>query len=292
MEQQKQSLRAGLRPEPRQDAVTLLIVIAVSFIQAIAINGFYVPHQFLSGGVTGVAMLINYVSGLPAWIFIVLFNIPICIVGLRFLRPKMVLFSAVATAVFSVAYALTDGVDFGVSNPIISAVAGAAVIGISGAWVLRREATMGGMDVISAMLSRRFSIPVGTFNILFNVIIMGCLAVFRGLELALISMLAMFVCNVSFNYAYKGLNRTVTVFIISDKWSEIAPHVLNDLHRGVTYIDAEGAYTGMPRKLVYCLLRTSELYQVKRFVREIDPNAMFSIMDNEEVLGRGFGSFN
>lgn len=290
--EQRQPRRQKLTWDLKEDGITFGLIVLVGLIQSVAMNGFYVPHGFLSGGVTGVAMLINYLTGLPTWPFIILLNIPICIIGWHYLKPKMVIFSGTATAVLSAAYALTDGIDFGVKDPIISAIAGAAIIGISGSLILRRNATMGGNDVISAVLSKRFTIPVGTFNILFNVVIMSFLAVFRGLELALTSMLAMFVCNVAFNYAFKGLNRTNTVFIISDKWNEIAPHVLNDLHRGVTYIDAEGAYTGKPKKLVYCILRTSELSKIKRYVREADPNAMISIIDTQEVLGRGFGSFN
>lgn len=102
----------------------------------------------------------------------------------------------------------------------------------------------------------------------------------------------MFVCNVSFNFALEGLNRTHTVFIISDKWDEIAPTVLNKLHRGVTYISAEGAYTGKQRKLVYCIVKTVELAPLKRIVKEHDEYAMISVIDTREVSGRGFGALN
>ncbi len=121
---------------------------------------------------------------------------------------------------------------------------------------------------------------------------MSLLGFLRGLELALVSMIAMFICNVAFNAALRGLNRVNTLFIISDKWDEIAPLVLNELHRGVTYIHAEGAYTGVSRKLVYCIVRSVELAKVKRIVKEQDPHALFSIIETQEVVGRGFGSFN
>ena len=278
--------------DPKQDTLTLLIIALVCIIHAAALTGFYVPHGFLSGGVTGVAMLARYVTGVPMWTVIIGMNIPICLVGLRFLRPKSILFSICASLMFSVAMTLTEGLDFGVQNPLVSAAAGASIIGFTGAWVIKRDATMGGTDIISAILSRRYSIPMGTVSIFFNSIIMGLLGVFRGLELALVSMIAMFVCNVAFNAALRGLNRTNTIFIISDKWDEIAPLVLNELHRGVTYIHAEGAYTGAPRKLVYCIVRSVELAKVKRIVKDHDPNALFSIIETQEVVGRGFGSFN
>ncbi|NCB31649.1 MAG: YitT family protein [Clostridia bacterium] len=278
--------------DPKEDTITLLIIAVVCMIQAAALTGFYVPHGFLSGGVTGVAMLINYITGLPIWVFIIGLNIPICLVGLKFMRTKSILFSAVATVMFSFAMVLTEGWNFGVQNPLVSAAAGSSIIGLTGAWVIKRDATMGGTDILAAILSRQYSIPMGTVSIFFNVIIMGLLGFLRGLELALLSMIAMFICNVAFNAALRGLNRVNTIFIISDKWDEIAPLVLNELHRGVTYIHAEGAYTGASRKLVYCIVRTVELAKVKRIVKDHDPNALFSIIETQEVVGRGFGSFN
>ncbi|HWS30352.1 MAG TPA: YitT family protein [Clostridia bacterium] len=278
--------------ELKEDLITLLLIAAVSAVQAVAINGFYVPHQFLSGGITGVALLAEYLFNVPSWILIIVLNIPVCIVGWRSLNFKFVFFSLIATVLFSVALALTRGINFGIENPIVSALAGAAIIGVTAAPVVKRDATMGGMDVIAAVISRKYSIPMGTFSILYNIVIMGVLAAVSGLELGLMSMLAMFVSNTAFNGAMAGLNRTVTVFIISDKWEEIAPLVISELHRGVTYIPAEGAYTGQPRKLVYIILKTTQLAAAKRIVKSVDEHALFSIIETKEVLGRGFGSLN
>lgn len=278
--------------DPKEDTITLLVIAAVCLIHAAALSGFYVPHGFLSGGIAGVAMLVNYISGVPTWIFIIGLNIPIALVGIKFLRPKTILFSVVAPIIFSLAMRVTEGWDFGVTNPLVSAAAGASIIGVTGAWVIKRDATMGGTDIVSMILSRRYSIPMGTVSIAFNIAIMSLLGLLRGLEMALVSIIASFICNMAFNAALRGLNRVNTIFIISDKWDEIAPLVLNELHRGVTYIHAEGAYTGAPRKLVYCIVRSVELAKVKRIVKELDPHALFSIVETQEVVGRGFGSFN
>jgi uncharacterized membrane-anchored protein YitT (DUF2179 family) len=156
--------KVGFKFNFKEDMLTLLLIAAVSLVQAVAINGFYVPHHFLSGGITGVALLVEYVFALPSWILIIVLNIPVCIVGWRSLNLKFVLFSLVATVLFSIALALTRGVNFGVENPIISALAGSAIVGITAAPVVRRDATMGGMDVIAAVISRKYSIPMGTFS--------------------------------------------------------------------------------------------------------------------------------
>ncbi len=276
----------------KQDAITFVIVVAACFIQALAINGFYVPHSFLSGGVTGVALLLDYVFDIPSWIPIIILNIPISIIGLKYLNAKFIIFSVIGTLVLSGALALTKNFNIVIENELVAAAVGAAVIGISGAPVVRRGATLGGIDVISVILGKRFSMSMGTINIMFNIIIMSVLGFVRGIEIALVSMIAMFVSNVAFNYAVQGLNRTVTVFVISDKWVEIAPEVMTVMHRGVTYISAQGAYTGAERKVVYCIVKTVELSALKRIVYTRDPKAMVSVIETREVVGRGFGSLN
>ncbi|OQB23774.1 MAG: hypothetical protein BWY11_01608 [Firmicutes bacterium ADurb.Bin182] len=276
----------------KQDSFTLLTIALISFVQSLAINGLYVPHGFLSGGISGLSLLIHYTTGLPGWIFIVLLNIPVMIVGWKFMRGKFIIFSILATVLFSLSFALTEGFSLNVENPIISGLAGAAILGITGAPVVKRGASLGGMDVLALILSRKYSFPMGTFNIMFNLFIMSMLVIFSSLELALMSMLAMFISNTAFNYAMQGLNRSNTVFIISDKWEQIAPTVLKELHRGVTYIPAKGAFTGKDRILVYCIVKTTELSALRRIVKTCDENALFSIIETKEVVGRGFGALN
>ena len=218
MKQTLQTEPPKLKLDLKEDGLTFLTIALVCLIQGVAISGFYVPHSFLGGGVTGISMLINYITGLPTWPFIILLNIPILLIGCKYLRIKSVLFSLVATLLLSVAMGFTSGLDFGVKDPLVSAAAGASIVGISGSLVVRRDATMGGTDIIAAIISRNYSIPMGTINIFFNLVIMSVLAFVKGLETALVSMICMFICNVAFNAALKGMNRVMTLFIISEKW--------------------------------------------------------------------------
>lgn len=274
------------------DLLTFLMITVVCFIQALAINGFYGAHGLLSGGITGISFLLDYMFGIPKWVGIVVLNIPICVVGFICLKPRFVVFSVIGTLMLALAVALTDGFTIPVENELVATLIGAAIIGVTSAPIVKRDATLGGLDVVSVILSKRFSVQIGSLNIIFNLFIMTALAFAKGLEIALLSIIAMFVSNVAFNFALSSLNKTVSVFIISDEWDEIAPEVLNALHRGVTYIPAEGAYTGEPRKLVYCIVRASEISKLKRIVKSKDERALFSIVETKEVVGRGFGSLN
>ena len=152
----------------------------------------------------------------------------------------------------------------------------------------RRGPPPGGIDILALLRSKKFSFPMGTISYGFNILITGALAFVKGLDKAALAMLVMFVSSTVFNNVLLGLNRTKTLFIISDRWEEIAPHVLRDVHRGVTLIPAKGAYTGQDKTLVYVLARTMELAAIRRIVLDIDPSAMLSIIDTREVVGRGF----
>ncbi len=282
----------------KYDGVTFLMIVVVCFIQTAVLSYFYEPYHFLSGGVTGVAMLVDYLTPIPKWVMMIALNLPIAAFGVKHQGWKFVIFSLIATLLYSLFFALpvmhriaaTGGLGEGYA--MLSAVVGAAIIGVTGAPIVKRGATLGGIDVISIIISRKLSIQIGSINICFNLIIMTVLGFFYGIQTALLSMVAMFVCNTAFNFALRGVNHTMSVFIISEEWDEIAPHVMQDMHRGVTYIHAEGAYTGQPRKLVYCLVKTTELARLKKIVKDHDPNALFSVIETTEVVGRGFGSMN
>ena len=285
------------RFDPRHDPVTLLIIAAVCFLHCCVISYFYVPFHFLSGGVTGISLLLNYLWKVPKWIVLLGLNVPIAIFGIRYQSLKFSLFSLFATVCYSLMFELplmariTESAALG-DNALLSAIVGSAIIGVTCAFVVKRGASLGGIDVITVVLSHRLSIPAGTFNIVFNLVIMSFLIPSYGIEVALLSMVSMFVTNTAYNFALRGVNHNMTVFIISEEWDEIAPQVMQEMGRGVTYINAEGAYTGQPRRLVYCIVKTTELAKLKKIVKDRDPKALFSIIETQEVVGRGFGAIN
>ncbi len=276
----------------RQELLTLLTLTAGCIIQALITSSIYQPNGLVGGGVTGIALLCQYAFGIPSWIVILALNVPIMILGYRHLNLRLVLYSILATVLFTFVLAVTPHFVLPVEERLIAVLFGGVLMGAAGAPAIRFGASMGGMDVLSIMLNKRFSFSLGSINIAINIIIIGLLALVNGLEIALLSIIAMFVSNVAYNNVLQGLNRTKTVFIISDKWEEIAPLVLQRLGRGVTYIPAKGAYTGQDKTIVYCIVRTVELGAIRSIIRQHDPGALFSIIDTREVVGRGFAAMN
>ena len=293
----------------REIKAIVLMTIMIT-IESLAVQLLYTPAGVVTGGVTGIGMLISYATNgaFPSWLFVVIGNTPLLILAFKYLHIRFTVYTLYLTVLFSVELAifgtLPMPVLFNVEEPawrVVSVIFGAVTMGFSGGMIVRLGGSTGGMDIISLLLNRKYSISMGTISMSLNVVIAVTLGVVRaigahdflaGVEGAALSIIALFVMSIAFNNIILGINRTKTLFIISDKWEEIAPEVLNRMHRGVTYIPCRGAYTNSEKTLVYILTKTIELAAIRRIVLEKDPKAIISIIDTREVIGKGFSAVN
>jgi uncharacterized membrane-anchored protein YitT (DUF2179 family) len=285
----------------RREARHIVIMLAAVTLQALSILWFYRPAGIVSGGITGISMLLNYATGgnIQSWIPMVVLNAPLLYLAYRELHLKFVIYTTISTLYFSLIFAVFENLPpveiFDMTNPVmplISVIFGAVLNGLFGAIVIRNGASTGGFDIVSLVLSRRVSSPMGTISMSFNMIIVAALAYFKGMEVAALSIIALFVCSVSFNNVLMGLNRNKTLFIISDKWDTFAHEVMETVHRGITYIPARGAYTNAEHRIIYIIAKTVEVATIRRIVLQHDPQAIISVIDTKEVVGRGFTANN
>lgn len=293
-----------------REARNLLLMVVMITIEAMTVAYLYTPAGVVTGGVTGIGMLISYATAgkIPNWVFVVIANIPLLVLAFRFLHIRFTIYTLLMTALFSAELALFNNIPlpvlFDVSEPawrVVSVVFGAVTMGFAGGMIVRLGGSTGGMDIVSLLLNRKYSISIGTISMSMNVVISLTLGVVTaitkhdyriGVESGALSIIALFVTSIAFNNMILGINRTKTMLIISDKWSEIAPKVLTETHRGVTYIPCRGAYTNQDKTMVYILTRTVEIARIRRIVLGADPTAIISIIDTREVIGKGFSAVN
>lgn len=297
----------------RREARALPLMILMILLESFAIVLFYTPSEVVSGGVTGLGMLLGYATDdlIPAWVVIIIANIPLLIWAYRILHRRFVLYTALLTFLFSAGIAVLKElfVKHGIPSPFdtsdtawrfVSVMFGAMVMGFCGAVIIRLGGSTGGTDIVALMLSRKYSFSIGSIAMSINLVIAIALGVLQavrsgdfriGVEGCALSMIALGVQSVVFNNMMLGMNRNKTLFIISDKWHEIAPEVLK-LHRGVTLIPCKGAFTNKDKTMVYILAKTAELAKIRTIVREHDEHAIVSIIDTREVLGKGFAAMN
>ncbi|MDO4543709.1 MAG: YitT family protein [Clostridia bacterium] len=286
----------------KREIFTVLALILYMTLEAFAIEYLYKPVGVVTGGLTGIGMLLNYASGgvIPSWSVIVVLNIPLLVLAFHKLHLRFTLYTTFTTIYFSVILAVIETFfpydpESALSqlDPLLLVVFGAVVLGAMGALTIRLGSSTGGLDIVSVLLNKKYSFPMGTISMVINVVIACVLGlVIRDIEVVALSIVGLFVCSVAFNGILQGMNRTKTLFIISDKWDEFAGEVLKEVHRGITLIPCKGAYTHKDKTLVYIIARTMELASIRSIVLHHDEKAIISIIDTREVIGKGFTAVN
>ncbi|MCL2695679.1 MAG: YitT family protein [Clostridiales bacterium] len=280
-----------------KEVQTAVVVFVALLGQVLAIVCLYMPAGVVNGGFTGIGMLLDYATGgvIQSWMAVVVLNIPLLAYAMRKLNVRFAIYTVCTAAMLALLLAIVQNLNlppvFDMDDPImplISVLFGSVIIGGAAALIVRQGASAGGTDVIAILVNRALSFPVGTVNMAINLCILLAFAFVSNMEMAALSAVGLFVSSMAFNNALLGLNRTKTLFIISEKWEAIAPQVLSDARRGVTLIPCKGAFTGRDKTMVYIIARTIELAQIRKIVLEHDENALISIIDTREVLGSGF----
>jgi len=257
---------------------------------ALAINCIYLQQHFLNGGISGLAMILYYILGWPIGTVSFIFNIPLFYIAYRYLSKTFLLDTIFGTAVFSLILDLTAFLaqNTYVKDPLLSCIAGGVMFGIGSAMMYKVGGSSGGTDIIGFLVYKYYSISVSTTEFIINGIIMTFCAFLFGLEPVLYSMIIFYISFRLTNIFMDGFDYKKNFIIISDKPEEIAKAILTEVGRGVTFLLGEGAYTHQTRKLVFVVVKLTQINKVKDIVKAIDPNAFVIIHDAADVFGRGF----
>ncbi|MBW2408811.1 MAG: YitT family protein [Deltaproteobacteria bacterium] len=268
----------------------LLLIFAGSVLCAVAIKGILVPKQFLAGGVTGLALLGHYVfPSLPIGFIYFLLNIPLFFVGWMFVGKRFFWYSLAGMFIFSAAIFWPYPV-FPVEDMILNALAAGIITGLGSGIILRSLGSAGGLDVLSIILFKRFSIRPGTTVMMFHTLLLT-IALFRlPMERVLYSLIYFFINAYFVNLVVIGLNQRKAIMIISPQWEEISHQIMDKLQRGVTIVKGEGGYSGQPLHILYTVVTFTELSRFKELIRKVDSNAFVVVTETLEVMGRRIGN--
>ena len=268
----------------------LLLICAGSVLCALAVKGILVPKQFLAGGVTGLAILGHYVfPSLPIGFIYFLLNIPLFVIGWMFVGRRFFWYSLVGMMVFS-AVILWPFPVFPVGDMMLNALAAGIITGIGSGIILRSLGSAGGLDILSIILFKRFSIRPGTTVMAFHAVLL-LIALFRlPMERVLYTLIYFFINAYFVNLVVIGLSQRKAVMIISSRWKEISREIMEKLQRGVTIVQGEGGYSGQQLYILYSVITLTELSRFKEIVRKADPQAFVVVTETLEVMGKGIGN--
>lgn len=256
---------------------------------------FITPFKIVPGGIYGISIVLHHLFGLPVGLTALAFNIPLTIIGTRVLGPRFgakTVAGFVLTSVFVDLMSFYSGFKPLVENdPLLSSIFGGAVIGVGVGLIFKSKATSGGSDVIAMILARSTKLPLGQLMIGVDslIVLIGFIA-FRDWHIPLYSWITIFVMGKVIDAVLQGVSYEKTIFIVSDQHQAIRDKIINDLHRGGTYLNAEGMYKGNQKKVIFTVVNRRELAMLEEFINKIDPKAFLTVMDANEILGKGFKS--
>jgi len=257
---------------------------------AVALNGILIPREFLSGGFTGLALIIHYLfPAFPLGAIYCVLNIPNFAFGWKYVGRRFFLYSVAGMFIFSAAIQ-TIHIRLPVYDYLLSALLAGVIVGIGSGLILKSLGSAGGTDILSVILLKLFSIRLGTTILAFNGIILVAAAVLFTLEMALYTLIYLYISSYMVNLVVTGLNQRKAVTIISPKWNRISQEIMKELQRGVTILKGEGGYTGKDQHVLYAVITFRELSRLKGVIRQIDPDAFVVVTETLEVMGHRIGN--
>jgi len=270
----------------------LPFIIAGSTLTALSMILFLVPAHVAVGGVSGISQIINYFTGWPIGVMTVIGNIPLVVLGWRYLGgPRFVFRTVLAILVFSLMVdilpnflppnGLTDDL-------LLNTLYGAVISGIGYALVYRGQGTSGGTDILGRILAQHRGIPISQTYMITDALTMVLAGLAFSWERALYSIVVLYVSGLAAESVMQGSRVERTATIVTTRPDEVSEGVLHGLGRGLTKFEAVGVYTGEPRQVLYCVISRSEVERLKTIVAESDPQAFVVIGHAFEVLGEGF----
>jgi uncharacterized membrane-anchored protein YitT (DUF2179 family) len=269
----------------------LFLLCAGSVVTAVGINGLLIPHRFVSGGVTGLALLLHYlVPTLSVALIYAVANVPLFLAGWFFISRRFFFYSIAGTIIFSSAIAWVDLGVIPVQDQLLAAILAGLILGMGSGIILKSLGSAGGTDILSVILLQRFSIRLGTTRLAFNILVLTAAALLFSLDDALYTLIYLYVSAQIMNLVVTGLSQRKAVFIISPQWERISPRILTEIHRGVTILRGQGAYSQREQKILYTVLTFREVATLKQIVRSEDPEAFVVVSDTTEVMGHRIGN--
>jgi len=279
-----------------EDLRDYLFILAGAILQALSLRIFLVPAKLASGGVTGISMLINHFTGWPIGTMVLIGNIPLFIIGWRFLGGKRF---AIKTAAAVVTYALVTDllVVFmparGLTDDIVlNSLYGAVLSGIGYGLVYRGQGTSGGSDILARILNNWRGISMSQSYLMVDGLVILTAGFVFGPKQALYALITLYVSGIVAETVLEGASVVRTAMIVTAQPEKVAEKIMEDMSRGVTLLTGKGAYTGEERSILYCVVIRSEVPQLKAIIHEIDAKAFMVIGQAHEALGEGFKPLN
>lgn len=265
-----------------------IIVALACVVMAFNINYFFVGNKLAEGGVSGLSLIIHYLSNIDVSYLYFALNIPLIILAYIFLGKNFLLKTFFATFVLSVFLKVFASFSEPLDDILLAAIFGGAINGIAIGIVFYAGGSTGGMDIVAKIVNKYTGIPISRILLTTDFIVLSIVAVIFGKVIFMYTLISLVISSKMIDIIQVGIYSAKGVTIITTKEDEIRKRIMEDTGRGITLIDAKGGYTQKEIGMLYCVVGQYQLIKVKTIVKEVDPSAFMIVADVHEVIGNGF----
>ena len=263
-----------------------------SVLYSLSFDWFYVPNQIGFGGLTALGMILNYLSpAIPIGMVVLILNIPLFLLGWKFLGGHTLVSSLFAMTATSVLVDLIAAMyTFPSMDPMLAAIFGGVSLGVSLGMIFSKGATTGGTDLTARLLKLPFAwLPMGKLLMVVDLtMLLSVSLVFRSMESAMYGMISLYISTLVMDGVLYGLDQSKVAYIVTTRPQEIAAEIDRQMERGTTFLHGEGSFSREEKLVLMCAFKQKQIVPLKALVHELDPEAFLIVCDAHEVLGQGF----
>lgn len=273
----------------RSPAVDYAMIMAGTFLIGFAIKNIFDPVRMVTGGVSGVAIIVKELWSVPLWLTNTVLNIPLFAAGLFVCGWTFIKRTLFATVMLSISLYVLPEVSYMGNDLLLSGLFGGILSGVGMGMVFLTSCTTGGTDLLAALIQKRFRhyTLAQIMQVLDGLIVLAGASVF-GVRTALYALIAIFCVAKVTDGIIEGLKFSKQAYIISEQYREIAEAIMERMGRGVTSLEARGMFSNQEKNMLYCVVSKKEIVRLKEIVAEFDPGAFVIVSDAREVFGEGF----
>lgn len=270
----------------KQRLLRFILITVGALMMALALNVFFIPANLIDGGVTGIALMFSHkFHDIPLGVFLAILNAPFIWLGYKQIGKTFALSTLYGIVVMAIGTSLFKGIQPLTHEPILDALFGGIILGAGVGLVVRNGGALDGTEIVALQINKKAPFSVGEIVMFANVFILGSAAFVFGWENAMYSMIAYFVAFKVIDIVMEGFSDMKTAMIITDKYEEISESIHNRLGRGVTLLEAQGAYSKESKKVIYTVVSRLEESKLKDIVVMEDKDAFLVISDAADVRG-------
>ncbi|TXK81902.1 YitT family protein [Paenibacillus sp. N3.4] len=257
-------------------------------LMSVGLEIFLVPNKIIDGGITGISIILSYITNIQVGLFLTLLNLPFLYLGYKMIGKTFALSTLFAILIMSTGTILLHPVPPLTIDPLLAAVFGGIILGIGVGIVIRFGGSLDGTEIVAILTSKKIPFSVGEIVMFFNLFILGSAGFVYSWDRAMYSLIAYFIAYKMIDVTIEGFDESKSVWIISDQFREIGEAVLDRLGRGVTYLEGEGGFSGENKKVIFCVITRLEEAKLKSIVDELDSTAFLAVGNIHDVKGGRF----